>query len=127
MEEELKKDHAEMQAAVDSKQKIIDAQVGGSGPLASATGGKDVGCGAGDLGFITFPVPHCKSCREMGDQDLCSKKLDLMVLVDKLARTGYERGEATPPLLGQLGGYCLSPGLLTKEWKLLVGEWGGWG
>lgn len=28
MEEELKKDHAEMQAAVDSKQKIIDAQVG---------------------------------------------------------------------------------------------------
>lgn len=33
VEEELKKDHAEMQAAVDSKQKIIDAQVGGSGPL----------------------------------------------------------------------------------------------
>lgn len=32
VEEELKKDHAEMQAAVDSKQKIIDAQVGGSGP-----------------------------------------------------------------------------------------------
>lgn len=28
VEEELKKDHAEMQAAVDSKQKIIDAQVG---------------------------------------------------------------------------------------------------
>lgn len=27
VEEELKKDHAEMQAAVDSKQKIIDAQV----------------------------------------------------------------------------------------------------
>lgn len=26
VEEELKKDHAEMQAAVDSKQKIIDAQ-----------------------------------------------------------------------------------------------------
>lgn len=35
VEEELKKDHAEMQAAVDSKQKIIDAQVGGSGPLVS--------------------------------------------------------------------------------------------
>lgn len=34
VEEELKKDHAEMQAAVDSKQKIIDAQVG-SGPLVS--------------------------------------------------------------------------------------------
>lgn len=31
VEEELKKDHAEMQAAVDSKQKIIDAQVWGSG------------------------------------------------------------------------------------------------
>lgn len=30
VEEELKKDHAEMQAAVDSKQKIIDAQVGHS-------------------------------------------------------------------------------------------------
>lgn len=29
VEEELKKDHAEMQAAVDSKQKIIDAQVSG--------------------------------------------------------------------------------------------------
>lgn len=28
VEEELKKDHAEMQASVDSKQKIIDAQVG---------------------------------------------------------------------------------------------------
>lgn len=27
MEEELKKDHADMQAAIDSKQKIIDAQV----------------------------------------------------------------------------------------------------
>lgn len=39
VEEELKKDHAEMQAAVDSKQKIIDAQVGGSG-FWSATGGK---------------------------------------------------------------------------------------
>ena len=34
VEEELKKDHAEMQAAVDSKQKIIDAQVG-SGPVLS--------------------------------------------------------------------------------------------
>lgn len=33
MEEELKKDHAEMQAAVDSKQKIIDAQVGGLWPF----------------------------------------------------------------------------------------------
>lgn len=31
VEEELKKDHAEMQAAVDSKQKIIDAQVWGAG------------------------------------------------------------------------------------------------
>lgn len=31
VEEELKKDHAEMQAAVDSKQKIIDAQVWGPG------------------------------------------------------------------------------------------------
>lgn len=28
MEEELKKDHSDMQAVVDSKQKIIDAQVG---------------------------------------------------------------------------------------------------
>lgn len=27
MEEELKKDHAEMQAVIDAKQKIIDAQV----------------------------------------------------------------------------------------------------
>lgn len=27
MEEELKKDHSDMQAVVDSKQKIIDAQV----------------------------------------------------------------------------------------------------
>lgn len=27
VEEELKKDHAEMQAVVDTKQKIIDAQV----------------------------------------------------------------------------------------------------
>lgn len=35
VEEELKKDHAEMQAAVDSKQKIIDAQVGSFGPLVS--------------------------------------------------------------------------------------------
>lgn len=35
VEEELKKDHAEMQAAVDSKQKIIDAQVWGSGLLDS--------------------------------------------------------------------------------------------
>lgn len=35
VEEELKKDHAEMQAAVDSKQKIIDAQVGGAGPMVS--------------------------------------------------------------------------------------------
>lgn len=35
VEEELKKDHAEMQAAVDSKQKIIDAQVWGSGLLVS--------------------------------------------------------------------------------------------
>lgn len=35
VEEELKKDHAEMQAAVDSKQKIIDAQVGGAGLLVS--------------------------------------------------------------------------------------------
>lgn len=31
VEEELKKDHAEMQAAVDSKQKIIDAQVSAKG------------------------------------------------------------------------------------------------
>lgn len=37
VEEELKKDHAEMQAAVDSKQKIIDAQVG-SGPLVTPGG-----------------------------------------------------------------------------------------
>lgn len=64
-----------------------------------------MGYGMGDFGFSTFPVvPHCKSCREMEEQDLCSKKLDLRFLVDKLARTGYERGEATPPLLGQLGG-----------------------
>lgn len=28
VEEELKKDHAEMQAVIDAKQKIIDAQVG---------------------------------------------------------------------------------------------------
>ncbi len=28
VEEELKKDHSDMQAVVDSKQKIIDAQVG---------------------------------------------------------------------------------------------------
>lgn len=41
----------------------------------------------------------------------------------KLTRTGYEKGGATPPLQGQLGGYCLSPGFLTKEWKLLGGAW----
>ena len=44
MEEELKKDHAEMQAAVDSKQKIIDAQVGGAA-LWLATGVKGPGTG----------------------------------------------------------------------------------
>lgn len=42
----------------------------------------------------------------------------------KLSRTGCERGEATPPLLGQLGGYCLSPGVPTKERELLGGKWG---
>lgn len=31
VEEELKKDHAEMQAVIDAKQKIIDAQVRSSG------------------------------------------------------------------------------------------------
>lgn len=31
VEEELKKDHAEMQAVIDAKQKIIDAQVSTSG------------------------------------------------------------------------------------------------
>lgn len=44
VEEELKKDHAEMQAAVDSKQKIIDAQVGGAA-LWLATGVKGPGTG----------------------------------------------------------------------------------
>lgn len=34
MEEELKRDHAEMQAVIEAKQKIIDAQVGNSFILA---------------------------------------------------------------------------------------------
>lgn len=43
VEEELKKDHAEMQAAVDSKQKIIDAQVGGLWPFGQPQVAKDMG------------------------------------------------------------------------------------
>lgn len=39
----------------------------------------------------------------------------------KLTRTGYKKGGTTPSLLGHLGGYHLSPRVLTKEWKL----WGG--
>nr|XP_030714633.1 disabled homolog 2-interacting protein isoform X5 [Globicephala melas] len=124
VEEELKKDHAEMQAAVDSKQKIIDAQVWGSG-LWSATGVKGPGLRRGRLWFLHIRShTPLQKLRRIGDQDLCSKKSDLRVSVDhKLTRTGYEKGGATPPLQGQLGGYCLSPAFLTKEWKLLGGAW----
>lgn len=52
VEEELKKDHAEMQAAVDSKQKIIDAQVGSGHSVRELSG----------VGIAGFSVtPHCKS------------------------------------------------------------------
>lgn len=52
VEEELKKDHAEMQAAVDSKQKIIDAQVGSGHSVRGLAG----------MGIAGFSVtPHCKS------------------------------------------------------------------
>lgn len=34
----------------------------------------------------------------------------------KLTRTGCKRDRAIPPLLGLHGRYCLSPGVLTKEW-----------
>ena len=70
MEEELKKDHAEMQAAVDSKQKIIDAQVG-SGPLVSHR------CsGPGVSKGVTLALLHpqsysrCKSQGGTGGRDL---------------------------------------------------------
>ena len=42
VEEELKKDHSDMQAVVDSKQKIIDAQVSPTVP--SAGGGVEGRC-----------------------------------------------------------------------------------
>lgn len=47
VEEELKKDHAEMQAAVDSKQKIIDAQVGPCPGLHFVGGG---------AGWVCLPI-----------------------------------------------------------------------
>lgn len=52
VEEELKKDHAEMQAAVDSKQKIIDAQVGSGHSVSELAGLGVAGC---------LVTPHCKS------------------------------------------------------------------
>lgn len=54
VEEELKKDHAEMQAAVDSKQKIIDAQVG-----CRATVLESLGEGVTAFSGILV-TPHCE-------------------------------------------------------------------
>lgn len=90
----------------------------------SATGGKRRGIrSGGDSGFSPSSVmPHYQSCGGIRKQDLCSKKSDSRVSVDhKLTRTGCDRGGATPLLLGQPDGYLLSPGLFTKEWKLLGG------
>lgn len=62
MEEELKKDHAEMQAAVDSKQKIIDAQVGsGLWPFGRPQVVVDLGQGRNYFGMTFSVIPHCKS------------------------------------------------------------------
>lgn len=71
VEEELKKDHAEMQAAVDSKQKIIDAQVGALATVLQSLGW----CEYDQLLSSSLVAPQCKNCG-LEPRSLCSEDAD---------------------------------------------------